>query len=94
MAQGVTSTPYIAYKGGAASCSPSSSSPQSYSSVGWHQHLHSFHLEPLPGWAAVLWPAQGLSVLIPGDVGRRDTPGITQELHGGTRRQRQLCRLA
>ena len=58
------------------------------------QHLHGLHPEQLPSPSAVLLAAQGLSVLMPGDVGRGGAPGIAMELQGGAKGEPQLCRLA
>lgn len=46
-------------------------------------HLHSLHQEQPPSSLSVP-AAQGLPVLMPGDVGRGGAPGITAELQGGT----------
>lgn len=53
----------------------------------WPQHLHTLHPEHPPGPAAVLRPAQGLPVLMPGDIGWGGAPGIAAELQGGTKGQ-------
>lgn len=51
------------------------------------EHLHTLHPEGLPGPVAVLRPAQGLPVFMPGDVGLGGALGIAVELQGGARGQ-------